>query len=110
MRELADSGNTHSSWTLPELKYCSTSLVSSDETITAPAQYGLSVLPWRPGATMAGSTVQKIEVGSTGATMPVTRMLTLEISPVCSRSGPVISNSEPTCRPNRLAVCVLITA
>ena len=57
---------------------------------------------------MVGSTVQKLEVGSIGATMPVTRTLTLEISPVCSRSGPVISNFEPTCRPNLAAVCVLI--
>ena len=52
---------------------------------------------------------QKTEVGSIGATRPVTRTVTLEISPVVSRSGPVISNDEPAWRPNFLAVCVLIT-
>ncbi len=57
---------------------------------------------------MAGSTVQKFEVGSIGATIPVTRMVTLELSPVVSRSGPVISNVEPAWRPNLAAVCVLI--
>ena len=29
--------------------------------------------------------------------------------PVVARSGPTISNVEPTCRPNVAAVCVLIT-
>src|ERR1700678_741860 len=109
VRALAASGNTHSSWTLAELKYCSSSLVSPGETMTDPAQYGLSLLPWRSGATMAGTTVQKTEVGSTGATMAVTRMVTLEISTVVSGYAPVISICEPTCRPNVLAVWVLIT-
>src|ERR1700691_5879807 len=76
--------------------------------MTAPAQYGLSVGPWRPGTTMVGSTVQKLEVGSTGATIAVTRTVTWETSPVVARSGPVISNVEPTCRRNLAAVCVLI--
>src|ERR1700678_1624051 len=52
---------------------------------------------------------QKTEVGWIGATRAGTRTVTLEISPVVSRSGPVISNDEPTWRPNVLAVCVLIT-
>ena len=57
---------------------------------------------------MVGSAVQKFDFGSVGATMPVTRTLTLTICPVWADSGPVISNFEPAWRPNLAAVCLLI--
>jgi len=77
-------------------------------TMTAPAQYGLSVGPWRAGARMAGSTDQKFEAGSIGATIPVTRMVIWATLPVDSCSGPVSANFEPACRRNLAAVFVLI--
>src|ERR1700727_1388056 len=76
--------------------------------MAAPAQYGLSVGPWRPGVRMVGSAVQKFAVGSVGATMPVTRAVTWMIFPVWADSGPVNTNFEPACRPNLEAVSVLI--
>ena len=57
---------------------------------------------------MVGSTVQKFEVGSVGATMPVTTTVIGTTCPVESDSGPVITNFEPAWRPNRAAVWVLI--
>ena len=57
---------------------------------------------------MVGSTVQKFEVGSVGATMPVTTTVTATTCPVADDSGPVITNFEPARRPNLAAVWVLI--
>src|ERR1700728_1143975 len=52
---------------------------------------------------------QNDEDGLTGTTIPVTTTVTGVTTPVDASSEPGITNSEPACRPNVAAVCLVMT-
>src|SRR5215469_18132149 len=58
----------------------------------------------RSGASRVASAVQNAEEGFTGATIPVTTRVILDVRPVVAIAGPVVYTLDPGCSPNCLAV------